>query len=229
MFAGKNKTVALTALTIAGICGGAQAGTITGKFTYDLKSTVDITASGGIYNGNVNTVAFHWKRTDHSGAGVDSSVPITFDTYCVDLKQSVSASQSYTFNVIPLANAGYSQTKMDLLRTLWTLNKPAVNTSTVAAAFQVAIWEIIYDTNNNVTTGTFKLNSPTSVRNVATNMLNTAVAMRGKAPMANLVVLRSDCAQDQLCELPPSIPTPGTATLAAAGVLMAVRRKRKQA
>ena len=226
----KSSIVSVTAIVLAGLSGSgaAQAGTVTATFTYDHLSNIDITASGGIYNGGVNTVSFHWTRTDAPGAGVDSTVPLTFDTYCVDLSQTVSPSNAYTFDAIPIASAGYTPTQMDLIRTLWATSKSTVTDATQAAAFQAALWELVYDTNNDITTGTFKLNSPNSVITAATAMLTTALAMRGEVQLPSLVVLRSDRAQDQICET-PNVPTPGATALAAFGLLLAARRTRKQA
>lgn len=224
-------SIGMSAAAILAFAGASQAGylTLTGKFTDSLAKSVNIDAPAGLIDGNVNTVQFHWTRTDHAGAGVDKSVPITFDTYCVDLKQTVKKGDTYTYDVIPLASAGFTATQVSLLGTLWAENESKVKTATDSAAFQVAIWEILYDTNYNVSTGNFKLNSPLSVRTASAAMLSSAVADRGKSTPANLVVLRSDCAQDQLCQLPPSIPTPGSAVLGAAGLLMAMPRRRKQA
>ena len=225
----KNTAIAVTILSAFGLASVAGAGTITAKYTSNLSQSANITASGGVYNGNVSTVAYHWTRTDSAGSGVDSSVPVTFDTYCVDLSQSVHSNTNYTFQVISMADAGYSALQRTLLTQLWGASKASIDTKEESAAFQLAVWEIVYDTNLNTSNGTFKVNSSSSLRNAAQALVTNAnnLASNPAATNFELVVLRSSTAQDQITAIP--VPSPGAAALAGFGGLLALPRRKKAA
>ena len=224
-----NAAAAVIALGVSVLASVAGAGTITAKYTSNLGQSANITASGGIYDGSVNTVAFHWTRTDTAGAGVDSTVPITFDTYCVDLEQNVRANTNFTFQVISMADAGYSALQRTLLTQLWAASKASIDTKEESAAFQLAVWEIVYDTNLNTSNGSFKVNSSSTLRNAAQVLVTNASNLASNPAAANfdLVVLRSDNAQDQITAVP--VPSPGAAALAGFGALLAFPRRKKAA
>ncbi len=209
----------------------AGAGTITGKFTSQFSQGANITASGGIYNGNVNTVLYKWTRTDTPGVGgADATIPITFDTYCVDLSQSVKAGTVYTFDLITMTQAGYSAQQQLLLTQLWNSFKPGVDTKAESASFQLAVWEIVYDTNLNTSNGTFKVNSSSSLRSSSQNLVTAAsnLASNPLTPSVQLFVLRSNKAQDQIVGI-PMVPSPGAVALAGLGLLMAAPRRKTRA
>lgn len=223
----KTFSAIVSASALAVLCGVSSAGIITGKFTSTLSQSADITASG-VYNGSVKTVQFHWTRTDTPGAGVDSTIPLTFDTYCVDLAQHVKANTNFTFEVLSLAEAGYGIDQQNLLTQLWTSFKPGADTAAKSAALQLAIWEVIYDTNLNTSTGPFKVNSSSTLRNAAQSLVNAASNASTLPSNLQLVVLRSNTAQDQITAI-PVVPSPGAAVLAGAGLLLAAPRRKNRA
>jgi hypothetical protein len=224
----KNLNAFVTVTALVALCGVSNAGLITAKYTSNLSQSAKITGPYGYNNDNVNTVAFHWTRTDAAGPGVDSTVPVTFDTYCVDLSQSVRSNTNTTYQVVSMTDAGYSVARQNLLTQLWQTYKPGIDTAAESAAFQLAVWEIIYDTNMDTNSGTFKVNSSTNLRNAAqalvTSASNLAGSPNGPANI-QLVVLRSDSAQDQITAI-PVVPSPGTVALAGLGLLMAAPRRK---
>lgn len=222
------KTSLTAIVAVVGLAAGvANAGTITAKFTSDLSKTVNITASG-VYNGDVKTVAFHWTRTDNVAPGVDNTVPNHFDSYCVDLAQTVKANTNFTFNVVPLSDAGYSSSQVMLLSRLWSTYKSGINTTNESAAFQLAVWEIVYDTGLNLTKGLFKVNNSTTITNLAQSYVNAVNSSSYRGGLASLSVLRSDTHQDQITEVCPPVPTPGAAGLAMLGFAMMLPRRSKR-
>lgn len=162
-------------------------------------------------------------------------------TYCVDIYEFVST-QSQTYQVAELTdapvapgNTGMAQHQADAIGRLYTYaNGQQYGTNNnFAAAFQIAIWEIVADMDTesstlSVASGDFRafnLNSGT------TSYLNTLLAVATDttiAPLANLRALTNDGAQDQLFDS-VVIPLPGAAGLAAvglAGVGFMARRRR---
>lgn len=221
------RTIAFSTVAFIAAAGTASAGTITAKLDTGLSQGANITASG-IYNGNVNTNTFSWTRTDTAGPGVDSSVPVTFDTYCVDLSQNVKDGKTFTFDVISMVDAGYTALQQSLLRNVWTAYKSSADSKNEVAALQLAIWEIVYDNDLNTATGSFKVNSSNTLKTLAQTLVTAASNLvsnpaPGFEPL-NLVVLRSNTAQDQITEVP--VPAPGPVALAGLGLLLAAPRRK---
>lgn len=207
----------------------ANADTIKAKFTSTLGKTLDVTSPAK--NGNVNTVKFEWTRTDNAGAGIDSTIPTIFNTYCIDIAQNVTANTNYTFNVVSTVVHGFTSNQTLMLSRLWGSKFADVNTADESAAFQVAVWEIVYDTNFNLNSGPFKVNSNTTVRNMAQGWLNSITdgnfVANGALP--TISVLQSPTAQDQITVLPGNnVPAAGSGVLALAGLgLLGKRRNRR--
>lgn len=223
----KNLNALVTVSALVALASVSSAGIITGKYTSTLSQSAKITGPFGYDNDDVKTVAFHWTRTDAQGPGVDSTVPATFDTYCVDLAQSVRSNTNTTYDVISMTEAGYSTERQNLLTQLWGAYKAGIDTKEESAAFQLAIWEILYDTNLNTNSGPFKVNSSSTLRTAAQTLVTAASNLAGNpvGPAAfELVVLRSDSAQDQITAIP--VPSAGTVALAGAGLLLAAPRRK---
>ncbi|MBX3387487.1 MAG: hypothetical protein KF768_13035 [Phycisphaeraceae bacterium] len=225
------KTNSIAAVAVAALvaaAGHAQADTIKGKFTSTLSKDVNITSAPR--SGTVKTVQFAWQRTDTPGAGIDDTIGNAFTTYCVDLAQNVTANTNFVFNVMTPADYGFNAAQTYLLSVLWADILPQVGTSNDSAAFQLAVWEIVYDSDKALTTGSFKANSPDTPKTIAQGWLNTIAAPGYVAinPLPTLRVLQSDTAQDQLTAISTPIPAPGAGVLALAGMGILAMRRRKQ-
>ena len=221
----------VTAASIIAALGSAQtanADTIKAQFTYTLSKTLNVTSP--VSDGNVNTVKFEWTRKDSAGPGVDANIGSPFNTYCVDLAQYVSANTNYTYNVVSPAAHGFTSNQETLLARLWATQFDNIDTVNESAAFQVAVWEITYDTNLNLSTGSFKLNDNATIRTLAQGWIDTisspSFSYNGTLP--TLFVLESSTAQDQLTAVPTNVPAAGSGMLALAGMsLLGKRRARK--
>ncbi len=230
----KNRTL-VRSLVLAGTVSSlalaqtASADTIKAKFTSSLGMAVNVTSP--VNNGNVNTVKFSWTRTDTPGPGVDFTIPNNFNTYCVDLAQYVSANTNYTYNVVTPAAHGFTANQETLLSRLWATQFSNVDTANESAAFQVAVWEIVYDTNATLTSGTFVLNNASAVATLAQGWLNTITdanfSFNGTLPQIS--VLESSTAQDQITVLPSNVPAAGTGVLGLAGLGLLAKRQRRSA
>lgn len=134
-------------------------------------------------------------------------------TWCVELSQSIGSTTTYTLtSVSSLAN---STTIMNLFGRGYASGLPTGN---AAAAFQLALWELLFDTSpSTVSSGNFQYNgSSTTIRNLANNLLTQALADTANGINAfaqylsgySLYLLTSSTRQDQLMLVPPCVPPP---------------------
>jgi hypothetical protein len=79
-----------------------------------------------------------------------------FESFCIDLKQAVNTgvAQPYTLKELedaptpdpnPTGVTGMGQVRADMLRRLWGEHRDDVATAITATAFQLAIWEIVFE------------------------------------------------------------------------------------
>lgn len=169
---------------------------------------------------------YRWTRTggDHIGPPAGD-----FFSFCIELTQSVVYRQVHSFEVIDLAEAplpggagvgstGMRQQKADLLRELWARHIDAVSTPQTAAAFQIGVWEIVYDDGLSLADGLFRVRSP-ALPEVA--LAQTWLdGLTGDGPFAPLRAMSSPEYQDQLIMVPlPSAAWGGVVLLLAGGLL----------
>lgn len=215
------KFVAAAAVAM-GVSGIAHADTISGAFTTSHGQQINITSP--TLNGNVNTVKFNWTRSDTPGAGIDASIATSFNSYCVDLAQVVSANTNYTFNVVSPMEHGFSADQTMLLERLWADYFPTIDSAEKSAAFQMSIWEIIHDPTFSLSSGVFKVNNAAPAAALASSWLSnvSSVSYSTVNAMPQLVVLQSPTAQDQITV----IPAPATGALACMGLIALASRRR---
>ena len=147
----------------------------------------------------------------------------SFKTYCLDLYESFSFNTTYTDYHL----ASLDPVKSFAIGRLVTKYRPLVDTAQEAAAFQVALWELEYETSGtyDLTHGSFKeTSSDSGVRTLAQSWLSNL----GTVSMFNVQVLESlghyDSRhhwiaghQDFLVTSP--VPEPSTWALMAGGLL----------
>lgn len=151
----------------------------------------------------------------------------SFEAFCVELTQEIKFGDRNEFIASPLTAApsssgGMTSAQADMVREIFGVHYTPDASDTHKAAIQVAIWEIIYDANLNVSQGGFKVRNNAGVVSLAQGFLD---GLTGDASTfaAGLVAFTSASAQD-IVTMP--VPTPGTFVLLAIGGIMMARRRR---
>jgi len=221
-----------------------------------LADTVDVRYVGAgqgrtvkfDYNGQrQNVFAGQLEHAFSNGTGIGSQLSGNLLTYCTDLVEHTSSSTS-TFQVTDPANApgvAMGVARADALRDLYTFAGGAQNASGAdrdyAAAFQIAVWEIVYDYDQNagrssmdIESGAFeayRTNGSTlssAIRGHLTSFFDAIGMVGPRGDGMDLYAVINDGKQDQLVELGAMVPLPSAAGLGFAGLagLVGVRRRR---
>lgn len=226
----QSTTLALTLAAVAGLAGAgtAHAATIRGTISADFITTVNIQSP--VINSTVDTARFRFSRDDTAGPGVDNMLARNFTAYCAEANQGATLFESHLYNVQTGAERGLTSTQEMLLSRLWATKLPEVNTLNESVGFQLAVWEILYDTNLNVTSGPFLVTGSASAATIAQGYLNMVSdgEFSTNLPLPTMKFLQSSTRQDLITAGPP-IPAAGTGAAALAGLGLMARRRRKAA
>jgi len=231
--------LACAAIVLGGmVTGHASADTITAKITGVEYATSSYTTVGVKFNGNdlgsVIAGPEMWHQTAGSTLLGDASG--NFLTFCVEINQDVHLGGTYAFstgtvesaptpgNPIP-GSSGMGAAKATLLDELWARHYADITNANSGAAFQVAVWDIVYDADFNLNAGNFKAYGNTSAINLAATWLTDINTNSTDYTDPNLIALKSDIYQDQVTFGPPpkapplSTPLPSAASGAALGLV----------
>jgi hypothetical protein len=153
----------------------------------------------------------------------------TFTTYCIDLYQYIGFNQPpYAYSNIPAASHVFRNASagIDLAR-LYSSGH-LVNSAVTEAAFQIAVWEIAYETTGSydVGVGDAKFSGAGADTLAALGLAEDWIQHLGPGNGVNLRVLESGAYQDEVFA---KVPEPGTFALAfaALGVMGGVMRRRR--
>jgi len=221
--------------------------------------TVNLTYAGPSYGRVVrvslgtqswDSFAGRLVHTASSGNGQMAGPSRNIVTFCVDMLQGHASSPSAYSTAGGVAglsgNAGQTSLGYGKQQAIYDLYQAAGNRQFTAgqdcaAAFQVALWEVVYDYNANqphhglnVTSGNFRAVTPgqsalTPSINGAVQYLLNAVGINAAAH--GLVGLRSSQFQDQLYAGTDLVPLPGAAWIGMGGLglIGVVRARRRRA
>ncbi len=156
---------------------------------------------------------------------------VSFITYCLEPDETLGISGNTIYNGTLLntlaGSPEYGAQADDIARLFRTYYNDSLTNTTKAAAFQVALWEVSYDTGRNLGAGSFRLNTTGTIATQAAAYLNTATWV----PTGDVGAVLRVGNQDLLIDLPPRpiepIAEPATLALFGAGLTLfgLVRRR----
>lgn len=196
----------LTAAAVVAVSGPAMADVVNlSGFTYNPASVVLVGAPN--YQGEAGQFSGTW----------DSN---SFVAFCAEVTQSISFNLNMNYTLISGAARFGAQKSSDLSR-LYTAAPTFVTDSSTSAAFQAAVWEVIYEagTSYDLTGGVF-MGAARYVGDLPTvaafASINSVLLNLGSyAPNYNVSALVNREKQDLIVV---EVPEPGTYALFAAGL-----------
>jgi hypothetical protein len=232
------------AVAVLAFAGLAQADTVNLQFVGTGSTrAVKVTIGASTFN----TSAGQLKHAFSLGNGV--TTPLngqTKVTFCTDLTEYVSPGGA-TYTVAPIASlpqtvgwAAMGATRAQAVYNLFAAAGGAQNAAGAnadyAAAFQIALWELVYDYNGtagslSLTGGNFnvKQTDGTALSGAILTDVNaffTAVTTGPNAAQTGLLGLTNNGAQDQIVQL-DVVPLPAGAAIGLAGLGMAAMVRRR--
>jgi hypothetical protein len=215
---------------IVGTAGSAFADTVTMHFSNvspgaSVKYKVNgssVNTTGGVMNFTVNSES-DTAETPSQVNPFTNLVGDSITTFCINAAQTLHTNDTYTIAYQP-----FSDNPATLLQELYAAHFADIGSSTTnAAAFQMAVWEIVYDApnsgaytyNNGLTGGLFQDNGSTSaiVSEANTFLSNFQTLGAAKASNWTLYELNSSSGQSQLYAVnnpttnTPAVPLPAAA------------------
>jgi len=215
-------SVSATPLTMSGTLEGFQHGHVS-------LSVHAQGANSAWHRSNLKTGMFKWSQGNS-----------TFNTFCIELTQSNSEGQNVVFDVnqlndapnpghsnFPHLDGGMGTFRAGLIQDLFNNHHASAIDSVTTAAFQVAIWAILYETDSsqivaesddspnnayhgiNVDAGSFTLRDlgdAGSMRTQVANLANAWLVGLNSVALTNLLALTHDQRQDQVIVIP--LPAP---------------------
>jgi hypothetical protein len=211
-------------LGLAGLAGQSQASSTLYLTGVSPTANMNITFPGpDTYTNTPYVGMINWSFNPATNSSLAALLPpgaTTLSTFCIEGTQNVYINQNSTFSVLtsdiasrPQDNAGshfeMGSTAAALLQKFWDVHYGDIGSSSVnAAAFQLGVWEIVYDGSGdggvyNFGAGNFKASSVVG-NTTSANALSTAqgwlngLASASDTTHYNLYVLGDNGLQDQI-------------------------------
>ncbi|MDP1661036.1 MAG: hypothetical protein Q8L55_03890 [Phycisphaerales bacterium] len=224
-------TTTLATLAVAAFAGTTFADTVNATFTgVSPGQSVTMRLSGN--NINTSAGAFNFVRTADNPGTLAGFAP-TFQGFCIDLTEYVQVNHSYSWTTraladSPTSNAGpmgaaNALAMGRLFATRFNGLATASNQAQAYAAFQIAVWEIVFDNGLDLSDGSLKCtNAPSGTIALAQSWLNTL----GTGAGWSLIAIDDLPGTAQGHQGYVLVPAPGAAALLGIGWLAVSRRRR---
>lgn len=235
----------LMAGVVAGMAGVASADTV--RLEYEgmgYSRSVKVTIGSSTFNTSAGQMMHKFTNGNGVAAALNGQTKITF---CTDLTEGATSSGSI-YTVAPIANlpqtSGWPAMGSTRAQAVYNLYATAAGqqngtSSDWAAAFQIALWEVIYDYSGTsasltLTGGNFKAkdtDGTSLTSSIATKVSTLFAGITGSsAVQTGLMGLTNSGCQDQIVQV-DVVPLPGAAAmgLAALGAGFVIRRIRRRA
>lgn len=224
---------AALAVGVCGMAGSAFADTIwIDSFKYDSDSNAHTTFSTTITKSDSPSTG---PKAVYAGEMVGNLNGGSFETFCVDIFQTFpgwgSANKSTDYSLVLGSTAfGSRATDVNKLFTNWY---SSATTEAASTAFQLALWEIVYESGSgyDVGSGTFTAMSPGTATAAIYSDANNMLANLGTLGSVYTQVDVYQSATKQDFTTISTVPEPESYLLALAslGVLFGVRKIRQRA
>lgn len=236
------KKLALTTILALAAAAPAMADTTEMKFTGSGDGRqVRMNLNGNNSNVFAGQLNFELKNGTGLAAGLNGNQVF----YCGDLTESVSSS----FNVYTLVgadqindNTAMGAAKATVLESLYAYSngvEATTNSDDYACAFQLLTWEIITDydagtgfSSLDMTSGNFQARKTdgSALWSGVANQISTFINHLSTSDSSGIALygLTNGSRQDQLVPMITQVPTAGTASLAAMGLLVMNKRRRRK-
>lgn len=225
-------TSAFAVLAVAALAGTTLADTINATFTgVSPGQSVTMRLDGNNINSSAGAFNFLRKASD---PGTLAGFAPTFQAFCIDLTEYVQNGHDYSWTThavadSPTSNAGpmgavNAANLGRLFANRYAALSTASNQGQAYAAFQIAVWEIVFDSGLDLDHGSLRCtNAPSGTIALAQSWLNTLGTGQGW----NLIAIDDEpgCAQGHQGYV--MVPAPGAAALMGLGALAGGRRRRR--
>jgi hypothetical protein len=199
----------------------ASAETVTMSFSKTTGASpvgVTYTIGGSTTSTSITPGPYYWQQT---GSPMNSNFNSSIATFCVELNQGFpSASADYTVNSLASVKGAATADAIQKLfannyNTAWASS--SFTGSTNSTAFQLALWELVYDgasgvlgTGNFQYTGSLTSGVGLAAKNMLAALAGTSSSSFGSLyPGQQVVWLSNGSKQDQITIITPKVPTPG--------------------
>jgi hypothetical protein len=251
-------TLGFAALALLAAPARSSAESVTAAFVGDPNGSGNVSLGGTTINA-APIGPLYWSQTKPDGTPynrpVNGNFPTTFASFCIELGNTaatqISPGVPYTFGVradLTTAPTIGTQAKADAILELYGTHynpawaNPSFGGSADSVAFQLALWELIYDgPGGSLTGGNFSVDPavfPESsiAQGWVSGLTGNPGAFAANLPNMELVALVAPAApdeaklntptQDQLVLRAKAVPAPPAALLAGLGLIALIGRRR---